>query len=118
MTYCTPSGADFASDNFKMVIDSRPAAGAPPPMTAAELSRVQASWLPKYKELSLKRVKLGHKPAVRSAYFGAGQERIEYFFEECGTSIIFRGSAEPASDNNFPRYYATMASNLKLVCDE
>jgi hypothetical protein len=109
---------DFASDDFKMVIDSRPAAGAPPPMTAAELARVQASWLPKYKELSLKRVKLGRRPAVRFAYFGAGQERIEYFFEECGTSIIFRGSAEPAVDNNFPRYYATMASNLKLVCDE
>ena len=109
---------DFASEDFKLIIDSRPAEGASPPMTAAELSRVQASWLPKYKEISLRRVKLDQRPAVRFAYFAAGQERIEYFFEECGTSIIFRGSAEPAADNNFPYYYRSIASGVKLVCDE
>ena len=50
-------------------------------MAAAELARVQANWLPKYQERSLKRVKLGRRSMIRLVYFAAGEDRIEYFFE-------------------------------------
>jgi hypothetical protein len=109
---------DPASFSSKLIIDSRPAAGAPPPMTAAELSRVQANWLPKYQERSLKRVKLGKRSAVRLVYFAAGEDRIAYFFEECGTSIMFRGSTTPIAFEPFSEFYGTVASRVKAVCSE
>jgi hypothetical protein len=109
---------DPASFSSKMIIDSRPAAGAPPPMAAAELSRVQATWLPKYRERSLKRIKIDHRPTVRLAFFAAGEDRIEYFFEECGTSIVFRGSTAPSLYEPFSRAYGIDVSQIKLVCVE
>lgn len=107
---------DPASFSSKLIIDSRPAAGAPPPMIAAELSRAQADWLPHYRERSLKRVKLGHRSMIRLAYFAAGQGRIEYFFEECGTSIMFRGSTAPIAFEPFSEFYGYIASHIKAVC--
>jgi hypothetical protein len=109
---------DPASFSSKLIIDSRPAAGAPPPMAAAELARVQANWLPKYSERSLKRVKLGKRPAIRLAFFAAGEDRIEYFFEECDTSIVFRGSTTPIAYAPFSRFYGIVASRVKAVCPE
>jgi hypothetical protein len=109
---------DPASFSSKLIIDSRPAAGAPPPMTAADLTRVQANWLPKYRERSLKRVKLGKRSAIRLAFFAAGEDRIEYFFEECGTSIVFRGSTAPIAYEPFSRFYGIVASRVKAVCAE
>jgi hypothetical protein len=109
---------DPASFSSKLIIDSRPAEGAVPPMAAAELTRVQANWLRNYRERSLKRVKLGPRSAVRLAFFAAGEERIEYFFEECGTSIIFRGSTVPIAFEPFSEFYGEVASQLKAVCDE
>jgi hypothetical protein len=87
-------------------------------MTAAELSRAQANWLPKYRERSLKRVKLGPRSMIRWAYFAAGEDRIEYFFEECGTSIMFRGSTTPIAFEPFSEFYGTVASRVKAVCAE
>lgn len=109
---------DPASFSSKLIIDSRPAEGAPPPMTAAELSRIQANWLPNYRERSLKRVKLGHRSAIRLAYFAAGEDRIEYFFEECGTSFMFRGSTAPIAFEPFSTFYGVVASRVKALCDE
>ena len=109
---------DPASFSSKLVIDSRPAAGAPAPMAAAEFTRMQANWLLKYKELVLKRVKLGGQPAVRLAYFAAGEDRIHYFFEECGVSIVFRGSTVPIAYRPFTEFYGIVASRIKPVCDE
>jgi hypothetical protein len=109
---------DPASFSSKLIIDSRPAAGAPPPMTAAELTRIQANWLPKYRERSLKRVKLGKRSAIRLAFFAANEDRIEYFFEECGTSIVFRGSTSPISYKPFSEFYGSVASRIKAVCPE
>jgi hypothetical protein len=109
---------DPASFSSKLIIDSRPAAGAPPPMAGAELARVQANWLPKYQERSLKRVKLGRRSMIRLVYFAAGEDRIEYFFEECGTSIIFRGSTTPIAFEPFSRFYGIVASRVKAVCAE
>ncbi|HEX4465187.1 MAG TPA: hypothetical protein VH042_11165 [Solirubrobacterales bacterium] len=109
---------DPASFSSKTIIDSRPAAGAPPPMTAAELSRAQANWLPNYRERSLKRVKLGPRSMIRWAYFAAGRDRIEYFFEECGTSIMFRGSTIPLTFKPFSEFYGIIASRIKALCAE
>lgn len=109
---------DPASFSSKLIIDSRPAAGAPPPMTAAELSRAQANWLPKYRERSLKRVKIGRRSMIRLAFFAAGEDRIEYFFEECGTSIMFRGSTTPNAYEPFSETYGFGASRVKAICSE
>ncbi len=109
---------DPASFSSKLIIDSRPAEGAPPPMVAAELVRMQANWLPKYRERSLKRVKIAHHPAIRLAYFAAGEDRIYYFFEECGVSIVFRGSTIAYSYEPFSEFYGHVVSNIKPVCDE
>ncbi len=109
---------DPASSSSKLIIDSRPAAGAPSPMAAAELSRVQANWLPKYRERDLKKVKLGPRSMIRWAYFAAGEDRIEYFFEECDTSIVFRGSTAPISFKPFSEFYGVVASRVKAVCAE
>lgn len=109
---------DPASFSSKLIIDSRPAAGAPPPMAAAELARVQANWLPKYRERSLKRVKLGKRSMIRLAYFAAGEDRIEYFFEECDTSIVFRGSTAPIAYEPFSEFYGVVVSRVKAVCTE
>lgn len=109
---------DPASFSSKLIIDSRPAEGAPPPLVAAELSRLQANWLPEYRERSLKRVKLGHQPAIRLAFHAAGEDRIEYFFEECGTSIAFRGSTSPIAYKPFSEFYGFVASRVKALCAE
>jgi hypothetical protein len=109
---------DPASFSSKLIIDSRPAAGALPPMAAAEFSRVRADDLPDYRERVLKRVKLGKRPAVRWAYFGAGEDRIDYFFEECGTSFVFRGSTSPIAYEPFSEFYGVVASRVKAVCNE
>jgi hypothetical protein len=109
---------DPASFSSKLIIDSRPAAGALPPMAAAEFSRVQANGLPHYRERVLKRVKLGERSAVRWAYYAAGEDRINYFFEECGTSIVFHGSTSPIAYEPFSEFYGVVASRIKVVCNE
>lgn len=109
---------DPAAPTYKVIIDSRPAEGAPPPMAAAELSRLQAKWLSDYRERSLKRVKLGRRPAVRFAFFAAGRDWIEYYLEECGVSIVFRGSTAPAAYEPFSEFYGVVASRIKPLCGE
>jgi hypothetical protein len=109
---------DPASFSSKLVIDSRPAEGAPPPMAGAELARMQANWLPKYKELVLKRVKLGGHSTIRLAYFAFGEDSIYYFFEECGVSIVFHGSTTPNAYEPFSDFYSTVVSLIKPLCDE
>jgi hypothetical protein len=109
---------DPASFSSKLIVDSRPAEGAPPPLMAAELSRLQANWLPEYRERSLKKVKLGHRSATRWAFYAAGEDRFEYFFEECGTSIVLRGSTVPVAFKPFSEYYGLVASTIKVVCNE
>lgn len=109
---------DQASFSSRLIIDSRPAEGAPSPLAAAELSRAQANWLPKYRERSLKRVRLGKRSAIRWAYYAAGEDRIEYFFEECGTSFVFRGSTLPIAYEPFSEFYGVVAARVKALCDD
>jgi hypothetical protein len=116
--YLESAWYDAAIPSSKMIIDSRPSEGAPPPMAAAELTRVQANWLPKYRERSFLKVKLGRQPAIRFAYDTAGESRIVYFFQHCGTSITFRGSTAPVAYEQFSEFYGQTASRVKVVCDE
>ena len=109
---------DPASFSSKMIIDSRPAAGAPPPMTAAELVRMQANWLPKFGERALKRVKIGGHPAVQLAYFAFGEDYVYYFFEECGVSIVLHGSTAPIAYGPSSEFYGMVVSRIKPVCEE
>jgi hypothetical protein len=108
---------DPASFSSKLVIDSRPAEGAPPPLAAAELARVQVNWLRDYRERSFKRVKLGRQAAIRWAYDAAGEGHFAYFFEKCGTSIVIRGSTSPIAFEPFSEFYGVVASRVKPVCD-
>ena len=117
-TYLESIWHDPASASSKTIVDSRAAAGTAPPLAAAELARVQANRLPHYRDLGLKKIKLGGHPAIRWVFFGAGEYWIEYFFEECGTSIVFRGSTSPISLEDFSRYYGQIASGVKIRCDE
>jgi len=108
---------DPASVSSRLVIDSRNSEGTAPPLAAAELSRIQTTRLPGYRERSFKKVKIGGHPAVRWAYGVGGEEYIEYFFAECGTSIIFHGSTSPIAFEPFSRFYGIVASRVKIVCD-
>ncbi len=118
-TYLESIWHDPASFPSKLVIDSRASAGAAPPLATAELARVLANRLPGYREHGLARVKLEDgQPAIRLAFFGAGEDWIEYFFEKCGTSIVFRGSTDPIAIVGFSRFYGIVASRTKVRCDE
>lgn len=109
---------DPAVFHAKLVISSRPAAGAPPPMAAAELARIQTNYYSDYRERSFKRVKLGKQPMVRWAYEAAGEGHFAYFFEKCGTSIAFTGSSSYLAYEPFSEFYGVVASRVKPVCVE
>jgi hypothetical protein len=117
-TYLESAWHDPASFSSKLLIDSRAAAGTAPPLAAAELARVQTNRLPGYRERSFKKVKIGGHPAIRWTFFSAGKDWIEYFFEKCGTSIVFRGSTSPIAFEPFSSFYAYVASKTKIRCDE
>lgn len=109
---------DPASVSYKMAIDSRPAAGAPPPLAAAELARAQVNHLQGYRERNLKRVKLGKQPAVRWSYDLGEESHVAYFLEKCGTSIVFSGPVPLVSYEAFSEFYGVVVSKIKPVCNE
>jgi hypothetical protein len=109
---------DPASFTTKLRIASRPAEGTAPPLAAVDLARIQLNWMPKYHERSFKKVKIGGHQAIRWTADAAGESRIEYFFEECGTSIVMRGSTTPIAYEPFSEFYGIVASRIKVVCDE
>jgi len=109
---------DPASFSAKLRIDSRPSEGTAPPLAAADLARIQTNWMPEYRERSFKKVKIGGHSAIRWAADAAGESLIEYLFEECGTSIVMRGTTIPVAYEDFSRFYGIVASRIKVVCDE
>lgn len=89
------------------------------PMTNAQLARVQTSKMPDYREHEFKRIKLGPHPAIRWAFKVAEEEsRIEFFFEECDTTFIVRGSMGDAGFAAFSRSFRLMAETIRADCDE
>jgi hypothetical protein len=115
--YLKSAWHDPCCPRYKLVISSRPSRNFAPPLAAAELSRKQARHLRKYREVSFKKVKIGH-PAVRFVYYAGGDDYIEYFFAKCGTSIALQGSTNPGSFKLFSWFYENTASQVKPVCDE
>jgi hypothetical protein len=109
---------DPAVPTTRLFIDSRPSEGTSPPLASAELARIQASSLRKYRERGIKKVKVGGHPAIRWAFEAGGEGYIEYFFAECGTSILLHGSTDPVDFEGFARFYSQVASRVKVVCDE
>jgi hypothetical protein len=89
------------------------------PMANAELARLQAYQLPGYRERGLKRIKLGHQPAVQWAFDTSKDEGgAEFFFEKCGTSFIVRGSMGTTSFEAYADAFREMASTIKVNCNE
>ena len=88
------------------------------PMYNAQLAQVQTSKMPGYRERGIKRIKVGGRPVVHWGFDVANEEsRSEYFFEECGTSIVFRGSTAPISFEPFSEFYGEVASRINVRCD-
>lgn len=116
-SYLESAWHDPAGSIADILIDSRESADTGSPIANAELARVQAEQLPGYREHDFKKVMLGAQPAVRWAYDLSGKERLDYFFERCGTSFIVRGSFPPTSLAIYPPSIQTMASAIKVVCD-
>jgi hypothetical protein len=113
--YLKSAWHDPCCPRYQLVISSRPSRHFVPPLGAAELSRTQAKHLRKYREVSFKKVKIGH-PAVRFVYSAGGEDYVEYFFAKCGTSIAMKGSTNPGSFKLFSWFYENTASQIKPIC--
>ena len=113
--YLKSAWHDPCCPRYQLVISSRPSRGFVAPLAAAELSRERAKHSGKYREVSFKKVKVGH-PAVRFVYSAGGEDYIEYFFAKCGTSIASKGSTNPGSFKLFSWFYENTASQIKPVC--
>jgi hypothetical protein len=90
------------------------------PMANADLARVQTSELPEYKERGVKRIKLGHRPAVQFAYDTAEERSgIDFFFEECGISFVVRGTMGQVAFEALSRSIREMTETIRVEgCDE
>ena len=98
-------------------IYSRTTDGAGSPAAAADLARVQIHKLPGYRERGLREVKLRGNPAVRWAFNVSGTVYIEYFFEECGISLVTRGSAPASISDELSSLFQRMAMLTTANCD-
>jgi hypothetical protein len=116
--YLESSWHDPASAAVTITIDSRASDETGSPRADAELAQIQTSKLPGYRERGLKRIKLGGRPAVQWAFDVPGEARVDYFFEECGTSIVVLGSTTPVSFEALSESFREMAATIKVACDE
>lgn len=109
---------DPANAQITIAIDSRSAQDAGTPGASAELARVQTSKLPGYRERGMKRMRVGGRQAIRWAFDVAGESHVEFFFEECGTSFVVRGTTIPVSFEALSESFYEMAATIKARCDE
>jgi hypothetical protein len=117
-SYLESAWHDPASSITTFVIDSRPSDQANSPMATAELARVQVNQLKDYRERGLKRIRLRGNPAVRWAFDVGGEARLEYFFEECGTGFVVRGSTPAVAWEALSEFFRGMAAVITANCDE
>jgi hypothetical protein len=115
--YLESAWHDPASTATTLVVDSRDTSETGPPMAVAELARVQAQYLPHYRERGRRWIRLRGKPAVRWAYNVDGEAILEYFFEECDTSFIVRGFTPPVAWEALAPFYRGMATVITANCD-
>lgn len=87
------------------------------PAAAADLARVQIHKLPGYRERGLKDVRLRGLPAVRWAFDLPGTVYAEYFFEECGISLVTRASAPAGIWDELSSLFQRMAGLTTAKCD-
>jgi hypothetical protein len=116
--YVENSWYDPAAEDIVFAVDSRASEGAGSPLANAELGQLQTSKLPGYRERTLKKVKLGGRPAVLWAYDVAGESHVDFFFEECDTSFVVRGTTSPIAYEALSESFREMASTIKAKCDE
>jgi hypothetical protein len=99
-------------------IDSRASDETSSPLANAELARMQARHLPGYRERGMREIVLWTHPSVRLAYDVAGEAYVEYFFEECDTSFVVRGSMPPESWPPITEFMRGQAETITATCDE
>jgi hypothetical protein len=117
-SYLESTWHDPASAVVTITINSRASDETESPIANAELARVQANHLPGYRERGLKGIRLSGHPAVRWAFDASGEARIDYFFEECGVSIVVLGATSPVSFAALSESFREMAAKIKIVCEE
>jgi hypothetical protein len=99
-----------------IAVDTREAGdGVGSPMANADLAQIQTSLLPEHKNHGIKRIKLGHRPAVQFAYdTGAKYSEIDFFFEECGISFVVRGLVGQVGFEALSESIREMAETIKV----
>jgi hypothetical protein len=102
-----------------IAVDTRLSEEIGSPIANAQLAQIQTSKMPGYRERGMKWIKLGGRPTVRWGFDLADEEsRIEFFFEECGTSFVVRGSMGTIGFEAYSESIGEMASTIKVDCDE
>lgn len=115
--YLESSWHDPASVATTFAIDSRDIGETGPPMAMAELARAQVQYLPHYRERGRRWVRLSGKPAIRWAYDVAGEAHLDYFFEECDTGLIVRGTTPPGAWEALAPFFRGMATVITANCE-
>lgn len=115
--YLESSWHDPASVDTTFVIDSRDAGESGTPTAASELARVQVQHLPRFRERGRKWIRLSGKPAIRWAYDVAGEAHLDYFFEECDTGFIVRGTTPPVAWEALAPFFRGMATVITANCE-
>lgn len=102
-----------------IAINTRLADETGSPMANAQLARIQTSKLPDYRERVFKKIRLGGRPTVKWGFdISKDESRMEFFFEECDTAFIVRGSMGTIGYEAFTGSFSDMTSTLKADCDE
>jgi hypothetical protein len=117
-SYLESAWHDPVSSRITFLVDSGATADTGTPIANAELARRQAEQSSDYRERGFKKIMLGGHPAIRWAFDLSGEGRVDYFFAECGTGIRVRGSTLPVSFEALAESFQTMASTIKVVCNE
>jgi hypothetical protein len=88
------------------------------PVAAANLAQVQTRGLPGYEERGLKPTSLRGNPAVRWNFALSDAVYLEYFLEECGVSLVFRGSAPRSVWPELSSIFDDTAKSITAKCEE
>ncbi len=116
--YVESAWRDPAYTYVIFAIDSRPADETGSPMANAQLARIQTTKLTGYRERGIRWIRLNGRPAVRWAFDVADRAHIEYFFEECGTSFLVRGTSGLYGFSSLSETFREKAVSIKTACHE
>ncbi len=98
------------------LIDNSPGSGESPEAVAAPvhhtLEREHG-----YEEVSYEATQLGETPAWEWVFRLPGSERVDYFFERCGTGFAVLGSSAPARFAALEPTFRAMAESVRGSCE-